>query len=172
MLFSRASLAFLLAVAVSAAPLYATPTHKKSSSSHARTTRSSSTRSSSAHAGKTSLKSRKGAKSRRTRLRGQQTIDSARALEIQRALIREHYLSGEASGEWDSATVAAMQKYQSDQGWQTKLMPDSRALKKLGLGPDYSNAINASGSSFADPKPADIPAAQTAGFASASGVNR
>ncbi len=54
--------------------------------------------------------------------------------------------------------MAAMQKYQADQGWQTKLMPDSRALKKLGLGPDYSNAINANGSSFADPKaPSDIP---------------
>ena len=66
-----------------------------------------------------------------------------------------------------------MQKYQSDQGWQTKLMPDSRALKKLGLGPDYSNAINASGSSFADPKTTtDIPAAQSSGFAAASGVNR
>ncbi len=39
-----------------------------------------------------------------------------------------------------------MQKYQADQGWQTKLMPDSRALKKLGLGPDYSNAINAKNS--------------------------
>ena len=41
-----------------------------------------------------------------------------------------------------------MQKYQADQGWQTKLMPDSRALKKLGLGPDYSDAINAKNSSF------------------------
>jgi hypothetical protein len=52
-------------------------------------------------------------------------------------------------------------------------MPDSRAIKKLGLGPDYSNAINASGSSFNSPKPAtDIPAAQASGFASASGVNR
>ena len=38
-----------------------------------------------------------------------------------------------------------MQKYQADHGWQTKLMPDSRALKKLGLGPDYSGAINAQG---------------------------
>jgi len=66
-----------------------------------------------------------------------------------------------------------MQKFQADQGWQTKLMPDSRAIKKLGLGPDYSNAINASGSSFADPKPAaEIPATQASGFASASGVNR
>jgi hypothetical protein len=66
-----------------------------------------------------------------------------------------------------------MQKFQSDQGWQTKLTPDSRALKKLGLGPDYSNAINADGSSFADPKAAgDSPTAQSAGFAAASGVNR
>jgi hypothetical protein len=66
-----------------------------------------------------------------------------------------------------------MQKYQADQGWQTKLMPDSRALKKLGLGPDYSNAINAKDSSFADPHAAiAIPAVQSAGFAEASGINR
>lgn len=173
MLFSRASLAFLLSAAVVAAPVFATPTHnKKASSTHARTAHSAATHSS-ARARKTTLKSRKSAKSRRTRLRGQQTIDSARALEIQQALIRQHYLSGEPSGEWDSSTVAAMQKYQADQGWQTKLMPDSRALKKLGLGPDYSNAINAQGSSFVDPKAAaDIPASQASGFASASGVNR
>ena len=70
--------------------------------------------------------------------RGQQAIEPARVTEIQQALIREHYLTGEANGQWDATTVAAMQKYQADQGWQTKLMPDSRALKKLGLGPDYS----------------------------------
>jgi Putative peptidoglycan binding domain len=173
MLFSRASLAFLLSAAVMTAPILATPTHKKAATTHARATHSSGANSKSAHAGKTSLRSRKGAKSRRTKLRGQQAIDSARAQEIQQALIREHYLSGEPSGQWDSATVAAMRKYQSDQGWQTKLMPDSRALKKLGLGPDYSDAINAKGSSFADPKAtADTPGAQTAGFAAASGVNQ
>jgi hypothetical protein len=93
--------------------------------------------------------------------------------EIQRALIREHYMAGEANGKWDAATTAAMQKYQADQGWQTKLTPDSRALKKLGLGPDYSGAINASGSSFTEPQAANnIPAAQAAGFAAASGVNQ
>jgi hypothetical protein len=80
-------------------------------------------------------------------------------------------MTGEANGQWDATTVSAMQKFQADQGWQTKLMPDSRAIKKLGLGADYSNAINASGSSFADPKPAtDVPA--TSGFAAASGVNQ
>ena len=164
MLLSRASLAFLLSAAVIAAPAFATPTHKKTSTTHAR----------SAHPTKATAKARIGAKSsRHKKLHGQQGIDSARATEIQKALIREHYMNGEANGQWDSTTMAAMQKFQADQGWQTKLMPDSRALKKLGLGPDYSNAINASGSSFAEPKPAaDIPSAQASGFAAASGVNR
>jgi len=167
MLLFRAGLAFLIAATVVAAPVLATPTHKKSSTPHARTARTA------AHGAKTSAKSRKGSKkSRRTKLRGQQVIDSARATEIQQALIREHYLTGEPTGEWDSATVSAMQKFQGDQGWQKKLTPDSRALKKLGLGPDYSNAINATGSSFAAPRPAsELPAAQSAGFAAASGVN-
>jgi hypothetical protein len=69
---------------------------------------------------------------------GQQQIASDRAREIQTALIREHYLSGDPTGEWDARTQAAMVKYQSDNGWQSKVTPDSRALIKLGLGPDYS----------------------------------
>lgn len=113
------------------------------------------------------------ASSKSHRLHGQQAIDPGRVTEIQQALIREHYLDGDASGKWDSTTEAAMQKYQSDQGWQTKLMPDSRALKKLGLGPDYSGAINAKDSSFAAPPPVStIPSTQSAGFAEAAGVNR
>ena len=93
--------------------------------------------------------------------------------EIQQALIREHYLNGEANGNWDATTQAAMQKYQSDHGWQSRLIPDSRALKNLGLGPDYSGAINAEGASFAAPPPAStIPPTQQAGFAAAAGVNR
>jgi hypothetical protein len=32
-----------------------------------------------------------------------------------------------------------MQKFQADNGWQTKLMPDSRAIIKLGLGPSSSS---------------------------------
>jgi peptidoglycan hydrolase-like protein with peptidoglycan-binding domain len=106
-------------------------------------------------------------------LHGQQAIDPERVTEIQQALIRERYLNGQANGEWDSATVAAMQKYQADQGWQTKLTPDSRALKKLGLGPDYSKAINAKDSSFGEPPPAStIPPVQSQGFAAAAGINR
>ncbi|HEY1809999.1 MAG TPA: peptidoglycan-binding domain-containing protein [Acidobacteriaceae bacterium] len=68
-------------------------------------------------------------------IKGQRAIQPERAREIQAALIREHYLTPPASGAWDSTTEAAMQKYQSDHGWQTRLTPDSRALIKLGLGP-------------------------------------
>jgi hypothetical protein len=106
------------------------------------------------------------------RLHGQQGIEPGRVTEIQHALVREHYLSMEPNGMWDATTEAAMQKYQADNGWQTKLMPDSRARKKLGLGPDYSNAINAKSSSFVAPPPATaIPPIQAAGFAEAAGIS-
>ena len=70
--------------------------------------------------------------------KGQQGINSDRATEIQQALIREKYLTGEPTGTWDARTQAALVKYQGDHGWQTKVVPDSRALIKLGLGPNYS----------------------------------
>jgi peptidoglycan hydrolase-like protein with peptidoglycan-binding domain len=106
------------------------------------------------------------------RIHGQQAIDAARVTQIQQALIKAHYLTGEPDGKWDPSTVSAMQKYQADNGWQTKLMPDSRALEKLGLGPDYSTAINAKNSTFAPPPPdTSIPAEQAAGFVAASGVD-
>ena len=65
------------------------------------------------------------------------TPDRARA--IQEALIRENYLTGEPSGAWDTRTQGAMVRYQAANGWQTKVTPDSRALIKLGLGPNYSD---------------------------------
>jgi peptidoglycan hydrolase-like protein with peptidoglycan-binding domain len=62
-------------------------------------------------------------------------MESDRATEIQQALIKSGYMSGEPSGVWDGQSAAAMQKFQGDNGWQTKITPDSRALIKLGLGP-------------------------------------
>ncbi|KAA6462199.1 peptidoglycan-binding protein [Acidobacteria bacterium AB60] len=147
----------MVAAAMVAAPVFATTrAHKPVTSSHSRTGHKAGTK----------------VKAKSHKLRGQQGIDSTRATQIQQALIREHYLSGEATGEWDPSTQAAMQKYQADHGWQTKLLPDSRALKSLGLGPDYSNALNAKDSSYAPAAAAGarIPASQTAGFAAASGV--
>jgi len=74
--------------------------------------------------------------------RGQQKIDSERAKTIQAALIREHYLTGEPSGTWNQASEDAMRRYQGDHGWQTKEVPDSRALIKLGLGPSNDHLLN------------------------------
>ncbi len=82
-------------------------------------------------------------------------IDSERATEIQTALIQHGYLTGEPTGAWDSSSIAAMQRLQSDNGWQTKLVPDSRALIKLGLGPgsNPSAPTNASVASVAPSAP-------------------
>ena len=74
--------------------------------------------------------------------RGQAAPSSDRTREIQMALIREHYLNGEPSGSWDSSTRDALTRFQADHGWQTKLVPDSRALIKLGLGPSREGLLN------------------------------
>ncbi len=74
---------------------------------------------------------------------GQRAIDDTRATQIQASLIKSGYLTGQASGHWDSQTEAAMQKFQGDNGWQTKLIPDSRAIIKLGLGPTQDSNLSA-----------------------------
>src|SRR5277367_3623907 len=79
---------------------------------------------------------------RKATARGQQKIDPQRAQAIQEALIREHYLSGEAAGTWNQASEEAMRRYQADHGWQSKTVPDSRALIKLGLGPSHDHLLN------------------------------
>jgi peptidoglycan hydrolase-like protein with peptidoglycan-binding domain len=84
------------------------------------------------------LRARKGSWKRR----GQQTIASGRTTEIQEALIRHGYLGGEPSGVMDGNTKAALVKLQQENGWQTRIVPDSRALIKLGLGPKHDNLIN------------------------------
>jgi peptidoglycan hydrolase-like protein with peptidoglycan-binding domain len=81
-------------------------------------------------------------RSRRHRVRGQKKIDNARTREIQRALVKAHYLDEEPTGVWDAQTEAALRRYQAANGWQTKVVPDSRALIKLGLGPNHDGLMN------------------------------
>jgi len=158
----RVTLAVVLNATLIASPAFATRIHRAPTAGHSHATHKTSAK---------STKALKSSKAKSHQMHGQQGIDSARVTQIQQALIREHYMNGEANGNWDAETMAAMQKFQADQGWQTKLMPDSRALKKLGLGPDYSNAINAKDSSFAAPPAvATIPSDLAAGFAVASGI--
>jgi hypothetical protein len=63
-------------------------------------------------------------------------------LAIQQALIREHYMTGTPTGTWNQASEEAMRRYQADHGWQSKTVPDSRALIKLGLGPSKDGLLN------------------------------
>ena len=86
--------------------------------------------------------SKKRSKKKTARVRGQQKIDPERAQAIQEALIREHYLTGTPSGEWNAASEAAMRRFQEDNGWQNIVVPDSRALIKLGLGPSNDHLLN------------------------------
>jgi len=83
-------------------------------------------------------------------------MPSERATQIQTALIQHGYMTGEPTGTWDSQTVAAMQKLQGENGWQTKITPDSRALIKLGLGPNAVGADPAAAGAAADGVSHDI----------------
>jgi hypothetical protein len=94
-------------------------------------------------------------KTRSKRKRGQQAIDSPRAREIQEALIRQHYMEGEPSGKWDASTQDALKRYQAAQGWQSKTVPDSRALIKLGLGPSKDGLLNPESAMTAGPAAGD-----------------
>jgi len=115
------------------------PAPSKTSTKHHTTSAksSASTHSSSKHTSKYSSRRKKS-----SRVRGQQKIDSERAEAIQEALIREHYLTGDPTGSWNQASEDAMRRYQADNGWQSKTVPDSRALIKLGLGPSKDHLLN------------------------------
>ena len=150
----RASFAFILAAGLTASPAFASRIHRAPTSGHAHKTHRNSPAAKTPH------------------LRGQQAIDTQRVTAIQQALIKQHYLTGEPSSRWDADTQAAMIKFQGDQGWQTKLTPDSRALIKLGLGPDHSGAINASSSANFNTLSVPVSATGPAqGFVAASGIS-
>jgi hypothetical protein len=135
---SAVGCAALLAAALSSAQDSKTGSDPVASGSHAST--SSHATGTTTHS--TTSKRKKSRKSASRRTRGQQKIDSKRTLEIQEALIREHYLEGKPSGVWNDATQRAMQRYQADNNWQSKTTPDARALIKLGLGPDHEHLLN------------------------------
>lgn len=138
-------LAASLSFAQTSTPVSKKSTHK-SLAPKSSAAKSSAAKNTQRSSGKKSIhKSRaKGKRSKKTASwrRGQQKIDGERARSIQEALIREHYLDGEPSGVWDQKSQTAMEKYQADNGWQSKMVPDSRALIKLGLGPNHDHLLN------------------------------
>lgn len=131
------------------------PAAGQSSDQSATDKKPSSSKTSSPHTSAHSATSHKGSGTTRTtsgkhsskrkkssRVRGQQKIDSERARSIQEALIKQHYLEGEATGTWNQSSEDAMRRYQADHGWQSKTVPDSRALISLGLGPSKDHLLN------------------------------
>ena len=70
---------------------------------------------------------------------GQRQIAPDRVRQIQIALQHVGYYQGPVNGHWDPATELSMRHFQADYGWQTVLVPDARALIKLGLGPDHDS---------------------------------
>jgi hypothetical protein len=141
------------AAATTAKPTTRKPKSKTKSSSTGAKKTSSATHTASTAAGKHSSHKKKTA-----RVRGQQKIDSERAQAIQEALIREHYLTGDATGTWNQPSEDAMRRYQADHGWQSKEVPDSRALIKLGLGPSKDHLLNPDSAMTTGP---DAPRAQS-----------
>ena len=105
------------------------------------TTKDTSSTSPKSTASSSSSKSKKKSKKSK-KVRGQKAIDATRTKQIQQALIEQKYMQGEPSGKWDDSTQAALRKYQADHGWQSKTVPDSRALIKLGLGPSKEGLLN------------------------------
>ncbi len=84
-------------------------------------------------------------------------------------------MTGEPSGKWDEATQQAMRRYQAEQGWQSKSIPDSRALIRMGLGPDHVHLLNPESAMVSEPQlsrrtqavtrvamPSSVPAQNTA----------
>ncbi len=61
-------------------------------------------------------------------------LQPERTQEIQQALIREGYLQGDPTGEWDARTHDAMLHYQTAHGFPATGLPEAKSLMKLGLG--------------------------------------
>ena len=170
----------VLLCSIAIAPAFALPSdsapgHRsaadKKASSKARTTaktkastsstRHASSKSKSGKPSRTRTGSPKGKYAKKAAWKGQQQIDDERTHQIQEALIRQHYLSGEPSGKWDASTEDALRRFQADNGWQNKTVPDSRALIKLGLGPNHDHLLNPESAMTAAPESSSTAAAPT-----------
>jgi peptidoglycan hydrolase-like protein with peptidoglycan-binding domain len=90
-----------------------------------------------------------------------------RISEIQSALAHGGYYQGAPNGKWDSNTVAAMQKFQSDNGLSSSGKIDAPSLQKLGLG---SGTAGVDAPKPATPPSTASPASSTTTTTSASSV--
>jgi peptidoglycan hydrolase-like protein with peptidoglycan-binding domain len=100
----------------------------------------------------------------------------ARITEIQTALERRGYYQGDPNGKWDSNTVNAMQKFQSENGLESSGKINALSLQKLGLGSSIAGVsapkpVQPQPNKPAASSPTATPAAASASAESASAVN-
>jgi Putative peptidoglycan binding domain len=108
--------------------------HSATSTGHSSTSKSTSGKSTSAHAKKSGKK-----KPTSTKFVPKQKVPTPeRISEIQSALSRGSYYTGDPNGKWDADTISAMQKFQSANGIDPTGKLDAPTLQKLGLGSDIA----------------------------------
>ncbi len=100
----------------------------------------------------------------------------ARITEIQTALERRGYYQGNPNGKWDSNTISAMQKFQSENGLESSGKINALSLQKLGLGSSIAGVsapkpIQPQPNKPAASSPAATPASASASAQSASAIN-
>ena len=144
----NASLCLLALAALSIPSLHAAPKKTKASASaHSAAksgtksravTRSTSSRSTVASKGRKTQ-----SVSQRSRYRGQVNPTNDRYREIQQALKDKGYLQAEPTGTWDSGSQDAMRRFQADQHLDQTGKINSLSLIALGLGPTYTNNVEA-----------------------------
>jgi peptidoglycan hydrolase-like protein with peptidoglycan-binding domain len=100
----------------------------------AQSTSSAPAKPSSSHSTSTAKKKAVSKKHHSRREPTQKAPTSARITEIQTALEHRGYYQGSPNGKWDSNTVSAMQKFQSDNALESSGKINALSLQKLGLG--------------------------------------
>jgi hypothetical protein len=82
-------------------------------------------------------------------------IPADRVTEIQKALIKAGYMTGEPTGQYDSATSSAMKQFQAGNGLQATGLPSAQSLKKLGVskGSNDGYAVPVKGATETGKKP-------------------
>ncbi|MGH9731425.1 MAG: peptidoglycan-binding domain-containing protein [Candidatus Acidiferrales bacterium] len=139
--------AALLAVAFWFAPLRArAATHRAHPKTHAATHKATAAKSSKAGLRNASYRTSTSAHKRRSRYRGKRrhhvTLPKQpaadRTEEIQSALVRGGFYSGNPSGRWDSGTQEALRRFQTANGLPPTGKLDALSLQKLGLGSDVA----------------------------------
>jgi peptidoglycan hydrolase-like protein with peptidoglycan-binding domain len=126
-LLALAPLALTCSLSVNASPSPAAPALKPRQSS-------ASVPAASPQSSATSTKKKKTKHHSSKREPTQKAPTPDRISEIQSALARGGYYQGQPNGKWDSNTVAALQKFQSDNGMNASGKLDALSLQKLGLG--------------------------------------